>query len=892
MPQFIVYFAQYHEDFRLAELEALSKLENVAIEYDASTYSLESPFLIVNINSAEEATKLVRRGILVRNIIEYWGHGSTYEELFARVKENPEKWADFKTCSFKFNVEAFGRTLTQKEKVAIINTFKFLAFEGPIRMKNPDAEFIVREEYPVTNNASQAETPAMIWFGRLVGQGSRELIDKFDVKKRRYLGNTTMDAELSLVMANQALARPGTLVYDPFVGTGSFLLTCSHFGACSMGSDIDGRQIRGTAGFRLGVDGISANFEQYGVGDRVLDTAVFDICRNPWRSGPMFDAIVTDPPYGVRAGAKRLGRKDGTNPDISFKIVEGVENYKREDYYPPTIPYEMSDLVSDLLEFAAEKLVVGGRLVYWLPTVADEYDPKDIPEHPALKLVANSEQPFRSWSRRLITMEKIAPLESSHKLSTPEHNPAHKNFPVVGGGAAGFYTAARLLAKTTDVNIDIFEKLPAPHGLVRYGVAPDHPEVKNCMSKFDEVANNARVRYFGNVAIDGHDKPSGLSVNMLRSVYDGVVLSYGASEDRRLNIPGEDGHENNVGVISARRFVAWYNGLPEAQDLEPDLTSHDRVVIIGHGNVALDCARILLTPPHVLEKTDITSNATDKLKQSKIRHVEMVGRRGPLQVSFTTKELREMTKIENVQIVSDVELVNSECESSEGRDYLSQMRPLKRMMDLLRKHAVSPTDPRATQASKTFTLKFLMSPQEVVYDGDMQKLRFQANGLEGSPADARAVAKDATVDIPCAMALRSIGYASTPLDGVPFDAKRRLVPNIAGRVIDNENNVVEGLYVSGWIKRGPVGVIATTMQDAYRTADAIVMDLANNAIGHSASQAKVNQMLAQANIDQNRVSNEGWKRLEQFEFAAGEARGKPREKVTSVQKMLDIIRDK
>ncbi|KAI9480163.1 hypothetical protein BX667DRAFT_210906 [Coemansia mojavensis] len=467
-----------------------------------------------------------------------------------------------------------------------------------------------------------------------------------------------------------------------------------------------------------------------------------------------------------------------------------------------------------------------------------------------------------------------------------------KNIAVVGGGAAGFYTAARLLAKTTDVNIDIFEKLPAPHGLVRYGVAPDHPEVKNCMSKFDEVANNARVRYFGNVAIDGHDKPSGLSVNMLRSVYDGVVLSYGASEDRRLNIPGEDGHENNVGVISARRFVAWYNGLPEAQDLEPDLTSHDRVVIIGHGNVALDCARILLTPPHVLEKTDITSNATDKLKQSKIRHVEMVGRRGPLQVSFTTKELREMTKIENVQIVSDVELVNSECESSEGRDYLSQMRPLKRMMDLLRKHAVSPTDPRATQASKTFTLKFLMSPQEVVYDGDMQKLRFQANGLEGSPADARAVAKDATVDIPCAMALRSIGYASTPLDGVPFDAKRRLVPNIAGRVIDNENNVVEGLYVSGWIKRGPVGVIATTMQDAYRTADAIVMDLANNAIGHSASQAKVNQMLAQANIDQNRVSNEGWKRLEQFEFAAGEARGKPREKVTSVQKMLDIIRDK
>ncbi|KAJ2850831.1 NADPH-adrenodoxin reductase [Coemansia brasiliensis] len=467
-----------------------------------------------------------------------------------------------------------------------------------------------------------------------------------------------------------------------------------------------------------------------------------------------------------------------------------------------------------------------------------------------------------------------------------------KNIAVVGGGAAGFYTAARLLAKTNDVNIDIFEKLPAPHGLVRYGVAPDHPEVKNCMSKFNEVAKDTRVRYFGNIPIDGHDKPGCLTVNMLRSVYDGVVLSYGASKDRRLNIPGEDGNGGHVGVISARRFVAWYNGLPEAQDLEPDLTSHDRVVIIGHGNVALDCARILLTPPHVLEKTDITSNAIDKLKQSKIRHVEMVGRRGPLQVSFTTKELREMTKIDNVQIVSDLELLERECESSEGKDYLSQMRPLKRMMDLLRKCAISPTDPQAAQASKTFTLKFLMSPQEVVYDGGLQKLRFQINELEGSPANAKAVAKDATTDIPCAMVLRSIGYASTPLDGVPFDEKKRLVPNIAGRVIDSENNLVEGLYVSGWIKRGPVGVIATTMQDAYRTADAIVMDLANNTIGHNASRAAVDQMLTQANIDQNRVSNDGWKRLEQFEFAAGEALGKPREKVTSVQKMLDIIRNK
>ncbi|KAJ2007832.1 hypothetical protein GGI02_004117 [Coemansia sp. RSA 2322] len=434
MPPFLVYFAQQHEDFRLAELDSLSVLEGVEIEYDPASYSFESPFLVVHVESASQAAKLVRRGILVRHIIEYWGSGETYAEVFDEVKREPERWLEYKHKSFKFTVEGYGRTLAQKEKVAAIESFSFLGFEGAIKMKGAEAEFFVCEEYPVLDTPLAAEQPRRIWFGRVVGQGSRELIDKFDVKKRTYLGNTTMDAELSLVMANQALARAGALVYDPFVGTGSFLLTCSHFGAYSVGSDIDGRQIRGTAGFRRGVNGISANLAQYGLGSRVLDTAVFDICRNPWRSGPLFDAIVTDPPYGVRAGAKRLGRRNGTVPEISLKLVDGVANHRRPDYLPPTVAYEMSDVISDLLEFAAEKLVVGGRLVYWLPTVADEYDPKDLPTHRVFRLVANSEQPFGGWSRRLVTMEKIAPLDTNECLMAPgvaatgDHLPAHRNF--------------------------------------------------------------------------------------------------------------------------------------------------------------------------------------------------------------------------------------------------------------------------------------------------------------------------------------------------------------------------------------------------------------------------------------------------------------------------------
>ncbi|KAJ1644078.1 NADPH-adrenodoxin reductase [Coemansia asiatica] len=479
------------------------------------------------------------------------------------------------------------------------------------------------------------------------------------------------------------------------------------------------------------------------------------------------------------------------------------------------------------------------------------------------------------------------------------------NLAVVGGGAAGFYTAARILAKTTEVNIDIYEKLPTPYGLVRYGVAPDHPEVKNCMGKFDEVAADPRVRLLANVSvgnINGSPVVHGrVSLDLLRKNYDAVVLAYGASRDRKLGIPGEDGQKDRVGVVSAQRFVAWYNGDPGAQDLNVDLESYDRVVIVGHGNVALDCARILLTDPDVLATTDITSSALRVLRKSRIRHVEMVGRRGPLQVAFTTKELREMTKIPDLRIICDSDLVAKQCTSKEGSKYLETSRPLKRMMDLLLKHAVSDLHPAEESAQKTFTLRFLMSPLEMLFEqpkGDdlvaPQVMRFGVNRLEGSPESARAVATGEIAEIPCAMALRSIGYASTPLEGAPFDFKRHIVPNIAGRVVDDKNELVQGLYVAGWLKRGPVGVIATTMQDAYRTADAIVMDLASGNIGqeNGTSRSIIDRALSDAGVDKFCVTNRDWKRLENYEFDAGRKLGKPREKVTNVEKMLDIIRNK
>ncbi|KAF9133824.1 hypothetical protein BGW39_008867 [Mortierella sp. 14UC] len=418
MPLFLIQFAQQHEEFRLPELEALATIENVQMTYEPSAYSLESPFLIVEIESAEKAASLLNRAILIKTITELWGQGSSWDELIEKVKEHPERWPQYLETTFKFLVVTFGGTIEMKDKPAIINRFSFTGFMGKIDLKNPEEEFHLIADYGIDPNVHVAHT---FYMGRLVGHGKRELIDKFNVKKRKYIGNTTMDAELSLIMANQALCGPGKLVYDPFVGTGSFLMTCAHFGAMTVGSDIDGRQIRGK-----GKASIQSNCDQYDLKGRVLDALVFDVCHAPWRrfKGGLFDAIVTDPPYGVRAGAKTLGRKDATKQasEPRMAVNEGVYAHLLPDYVPPTKPYEMSEVVADLLMFAVKNLTRGGRLVYWLPTVTEDYTIDDLPTHPCMELVANCEQAFGQWSRRLITMEKVADWDGETSLGAPTGN--------------------------------------------------------------------------------------------------------------------------------------------------------------------------------------------------------------------------------------------------------------------------------------------------------------------------------------------------------------------------------------------------------------------------------------------------------------------------------------
>lgn len=448
---------------------------------------------------------------------------------------------------------------------------------------------------------------------------------------------------------------------------------------------------------------------------------------------------------------------------------------------------------------------------------------------------------------------------------------------IVGSGPGGFYTAHRLLKEWPNTQIDMFDSLPVPHGLVRFGVAPDHPEVKNVMTTFDKVAEDDRFRFLGNVPI-GQNASNGLSIKDLQSNFDAVLLSYGASEDRKMGIPGED----TYGVESARSFVGWYNGHPNYRNLTVPLDDTDTAVVVGQGNVALDIARILLSPIDELRKTDITEYALEELSKSRIKHVHVVGRRGPVQVSFTSKELREQMSLPNVQFNADMTLIKSQIEESQA--FISKNRPLKRLMGLLEKG--SPT----TNADKSWTAKFLRSPVEVLKRANENRvsgIKYEINRLEGPLDQRKAVGTGEFETQECGVILTSIGYKSVPIEGIPFDSRKGLVPNRYGKVLDGEEEL-PGMYTSGWLKRGPTGVIVSTMADAYETADTIVDDLKNGRDMLQPSESNLDSLLEERNI--RPVSYSDWKKIESEEFALGERLGKPREKFSSVADMLSVLK--
>ncbi|XP_017068942.1 NADPH:adrenodoxin oxidoreductase, mitochondrial [Drosophila eugracilis] len=455
------------------------------------------------------------------------------------------------------------------------------------------------------------------------------------------------------------------------------------------------------------------------------------------------------------------------------------------------------------------------------------------------------------WRRGLHT--------SSARLQMIQGSTPTKRICIVGAGPAGFYAAQLILKQLDDCVVDVVEKLPVPFGLVRFGVAPDHPEVKNVINTFTKTADHPRLRYFGNISL-GMD----VSLQELRNRYHAVLLTYGADKDRQLELE----NEQQGNVISARKFVAWYNGLPGAENLAPDLSGRD-VTIVGQGNVAVDVARMLLSPLDALKTTDTTEYALEALSRSQVERVHLVGRRGPLQAAFTIKELREMLKLPNVETrwrTDDFSGIDLQLDKLQ--------RPRKRLTELMLK---SLKEQGRSSGSKQFLPIFLRAPK-AINPGEME---FSVTELQ----QESAVATSSTERLPSHLILRSIGYKSSCVDsGINFDNRRGRVHNIDGRVLKNDDSgkVDPGLYVAGWLGTGPTGVIVTTMNGAFAVAKSICDDITTKIVDTTSMKPGYDT------VGKRVVSWDGWRRINEFECEVGKSKGKPREKIVSIENMLQV----
>ncbi len=447
---------------------------------------------------------------------------------------------------------------------------------------------------------------------------------------------------------------------------------------------------------------------------------------------------------------------------------------------------------------------------------------------------------------------------------------------VVGAGPAGAFAASQLLSGSGGPEVDLFERLPTPWGLLRGGVAPDHHEIKRLDELFDrQVLRRPRCRYFGNVEV-GKD----LSHGDLMRHYDAVVYATGAQTDKSLGIPGED----LPGSLPATDFVGWYNGHPDRRDLDPDL-SGTRAVIIGNGNVAADVARMLTLGADELDRTDTADHALDALRDSAIEEVVVLGRRGPAQAAFTSAELRELGNLDGVELVvdpADIELdpVSEEWLAEEGTF------TARKNLELLREFAAREPQP---DAKRRIRLRFLSSPVAVRGEGRVEAVEIGRNRIERSedgalrarPVDEEPQALD------CSLVLRSVGYQAVPLPDVPFDERRYVLPNEHGRVVKADTGEpLPGVYAVGWIKRGPTGILGTNKRDAQETVRCLEEDLAAGALPAPPDPGadRIDALLAEK--APAAVSVEGWRAIDAIERQRGRDADRPRVKLASREELL------
>jgi ferredoxin--NADP+ reductase len=440
---------------------------------------------------------------------------------------------------------------------------------------------------------------------------------------------------------------------------------------------------------------------------------------------------------------------------------------------------------------------------------------------------------------------------------------------IVGAGPAGIYAADILLKaeKKFDVSIDLFEQLPAPYGLVRYGVAPDHPRIKGIITALRDVLDTGRIRLFGNVQF-GRD----VTLDDLKAHYNAVIFSTGAVRDASLDIPGI-GLRNSFG---AAEFVSWYDGHPDVPRDWP--LEHKEVAVIGNGNVALDVARMLAKHADDLLPTEIPANVYDILKTSPITDVHVFGRRGPAQVKFTPLELRELGELNDVDMIVYDEDFGIDPASQAAMETNKQIMVLSRVLEKWRTRETG-------AASRRLHLHFYAKPLEIVGTDAVEAIRYERT----RPNDQGGVTGTGEVrEIPVQAVYRAVGYFGSALPGIPFDEHRGVIPNREGQVLDDDDQQVPGVYATGWIKRGPVGLIGHTKSDAMETIKHLINDQANWWTPKHPETGAILDLLDDRGVEYTNL--DGWHALDQHELALGEAAGRTRVKVVPRDEMVHISR--
>ena len=435
---------------------------------------------------------------------------------------------------------------------------------------------------------------------------------------------------------------------------------------------------------------------------------------------------------------------------------------------------------------------------------------------------------------------------------------------IIGAGPSAFYAAAALIKQEdVEVRVDIFDRLFAPYGLVRYGVAPDHARIKSVANLYEKTASDPRVRFLGCVEFGKH-----LTLDDLRPLYDMVVFATGAQSDRSLNIPGED----LAGSMSATEFVAWYNSHPDYVNLKPNLDV-EGVVVVGVGNVAMDVARILAKSHDELKETDIADHALEALKESKVKNIYVLGRRGPAQAKFTNPEIKEFGKLEVADpIVRADELVlDPDSQKAVDGDRLTRQN-----VEILQEYASRGMGDKPRKVH----FRFLVSPVEITGKGSVQQVKIERNKLVSTPSgylNSEGTGEFETLD--ASMVLRSVGYRGIALPGVPYNEKKGTIPNDHGRVLDHEGELLPGAYVVGWAKRGPTGVIGTNKKDAEETVALMLEDVKN--IRRVGQPQDVVEFLKTR--DCTPVLFDEWQKFNTAEIERGKPGNRPRVKFNTVE---------